>query len=66
MAEIRDLQISMDRIKADAKKFNYSYDINDWASGECITIYQSIYYQIHYYFNKDGICEDVEVEEVRV
>lgn len=66
MTEIRGLQISMDRIKADVKKFNYSYNISEWDGGKCLTVYQSIYYQIHYYFNKDRICEDVEVEEVRV
>lgn len=66
MTEIRGLQISMERIKADAKKFNYSYDVSERGNSECLTVYQSMYYQIHYYFNKNGICENVEVEEVRV
>lgn len=61
---INELKITMDRIKADAEKFGYPYDISECNDGECLTVYQSRYYQIHYYFDKNGICEDVEAEEV--
>jgi len=64
MKMINELKITMGRIKADVKKFNYSYDISEWGGGKCLTVYQSKYYRIHYYFDKNGICEDVEAEEV--
>lgn len=66
MTMINELKITMDRIKADAEKSDYPYDIGEWDGGDCITVYQSVYCQIHYYFNKNGICEDVEVEEVDI
>lgn len=67
MIMINELKITMDRIKADAEKFDYPYDISECMDGgECLTVYQSVYCQIHYYFDKNGICEDVEVEEVDI
>jgi hypothetical protein len=66
MTMINELKITMNDIKADAEKSGYPYDIGEWDGGECITVYQSVYCQTHYYFNKNGICEDVEVEEVDI
>lgn len=65
MNEIKNLNITMEQIKENAKKFNYEYDTVEWDGGECIIVYQSMYYQITYYFNEDKVLVDVKAEEVK-
>ena len=65
MNEIKNLNITMEQIEENAKKFNYEFDTAEWDGGECIIVYQSMYYQITYYFNEDKILVNVEAKEVK-
>lgn len=66
MTEIKMFNLTLEQIKKNAEDFNYPYDITECAddSGNCLTVYQSVYRQIHYYFDKNDICIDVEAEEI--
>ena len=66
MIEIEMMNLTFEQIKKNAEDFNYPYDVTECAdnSGSCLTVYQSMYRQIHYYFDKNDRCVDVEVEKI--
>ena len=64
MNETKNLNITMSEMIENAEHFNYPYDIGEWDGGKCLNVYQSMFYQTHYYFDENSKCVDVEILEI--
>lgn len=59
------LTLTYNEVLENAKSFNYDVDEYETSdNGYCITVYQSSYYRINYYFDENKNFTDFQIEDL--
>lgn len=62
----KNLTLTYDEVIENAKFFNYEYEEFETVDGFGITVYQSSFYRITYYFDNNKMYDDVMVEDLTI
>lgn len=62
----KNLTLTYDEVIENANFFNYEYEEFETVDGFGITVYQSSFYRITYYFDNNKMYDDVMVEDLTI
>lgn len=62
----KNLTLTYDEVIENAKFFNYDYEEFETVDGYGITVYQSSFYRITYYFDDNKMYDDFMVEDLTI
>lgn len=62
----KNLTLTYDEVIENAKFFNYEYEEFETVDGFGITVYQSSFYRITYYFDNNKMYDNVMVEDLTI